>query len=264
MVTRNESYGNIEDDFEDIDSDEIENIESNRYKEMRPRSITDSKSDQDTKFKFRQKLAFIIVIGTLLIGTAAGSYGFLEELMFSPCLGCLGLYPNVELEFGFDTVEDQAHPEFILDNLTKKGPIFIEFTQNDENCPPCKRMRPKVRELEDEFSQNVYFMIINVNENEMAIKYKNEDRVEDVTDDEESEYYHIYDRKLIAGGRVATPTYIIITLDEDKNDKIRPSFAVGYGEYKNDDAEDTKNDLSNALNIAIKNYDHYIDDYKSK
>jgi thiol-disulfide isomerase/thioredoxin len=252
MVDKNDEIEN-EDEFEDM--------EFEKERKVRPRPISSPISDQESNFKFKQKLAFIIVIGTLFIGTTAGSYGLLEELMFSPCLGCLGLYPNVELDFGFKTVEDQPHPEFILDNLSKNGPIFIEFTQNDENCPPCKRMRPKVKELEEEFSEEVYFMIINVNENEMAIKFRDEDRVEKVSDDDESEYYHVYDRKLIAGGRVATPTYIIITLDENKNDKIRPSFAVGYGEYKNDDAEETKKDLSNALNIAIKNYDHYIDDY---
>lgn len=231
-----------------------ENISEDKSMKSKPMPI--QANEPEPTFSYRQFLGLIIVVGFLVIGTAAGSYLLLEDLMVAPCLGCLGLYPNIELEFRFETVDDLEHPEFVLDQLTE-GPVFIEFTQNDENCPPCARMRPKVKELEEEYSDEIAFFIININENEKAMFFNNDEHVEPVSDSEEEEYYQVYDIEKIAGGLVATPTYIIVTINEDEDGNIRPSFAVGYGEYKEEDAQKTKEDLAKALEYAIGQYYKY-------
>ncbi len=208
--------------------------------------------------EYRQFLGLILVVGFLVIGSAAGTYAVLDSLMNVPCLGCLGLYPNVDLEFTFDTVDGKPHPGYVLEAL-KDGPVFIEFTQRDENCPPCGRMRPKVEELEDEFSEQVVFFIINVDENEISKIFQGEKQTDPLITEKDS--YHVYDIEKIAGGLIATPTYIIITLDQATDGTVRPSFAVGYGEFEEEDAQKTKDVLAKTLEYALTMYIHYREMY---
>jgi thiol-disulfide isomerase/thioredoxin len=210
--------------------------------------------DKTPQYKYRQFLSLVLVAGFLVIGTSGGSFSLLGDLMVAPCLGCLGLYPNVQLEFVFDTANDQPHPDFVLDQLENEGPVFIEFTQNDENCPACKRMRPYVKQLKDEFSDRILFIIININENEFAQYYQGDTDLDPIEDTKEKSYYAIYDLENIAGGLVATPTYAIITLGMDDDGTVKPMFAVGYGEYKEEDAKKTKDDLAIALDVSLGNY----------
>jgi thiol-disulfide isomerase/thioredoxin len=234
-------------------TDEDSEVETKRKKS---KPITDARSP----FQYPQFLGLTLVLGFLIIGSAAGNYTILEDLMVAPCLGCLGLYPNVDLDFTFDTVDGQDHADFILDILPD-APVFIEFTQNDENCPPCKRMRPKVHELVDDYNENVAFYIININENEVYNTFQNEEQTDSIQDSEEEDIYSIYDLKNIAQGRVATPTYIIVTLDIDDSGNVRPSFAVGYGEFVEENAQKTKEGLAQALDYALAMHHHHREMY---
>ena len=191
--------------------------------------------------KLKIFIIFIIVIIVVILGVYI--YFILSLNPYDP-----------ELDFTFETVENQPHPDIVLDELDH-APVFIEFTQNDENCPPCARLRPKVEELEEEFSDNVVFLIINVNTNEITKYYKGSKHVELISDSEESDIYSVYDLQNIAAGHVATPTFIIITKDKDDDGKTKPSFGVGYGEFKDEDTEKTKDALANDLKYAIKEYE---------
>ena len=220
-------------------------------------------SDDPPVFKYRQFLGLILVLGFLIIGTSAGMYTSLQKAMETPCLGCLGLYPRFEIEFTFDTVDDRPHPQWILDALDD-GPVFIEFTQNDINCPPCKDMRPKIAELEDEYSDKVTFFIINVNENENTKTFQGKEFVIPVTDDEETDVFITYDIENIGKGGPVTPTYIIMTLENDKFGNVRPYFAVGYGKFKDNNEEKTKVELASILDFALKRYEHNEKIYHSE
>jgi len=187
--------------------------EKKRYREppegYRPPPIY--QDEESTQFRFHQFLGIILVLSFLIIGSTAGSFGLFRNMMEAPCLGCLGLVPNVELEFQFDTVGGRAHPDFVLDELNSAA-VFIEFTQNDEFCPPCKRMRPEVKKLEKEYGDKVIFFIININENQVTRFHQNETSVEPIVNADEDTIYATYDIENWGGGRPATPTYIIITL----------------------------------------------------
>ena len=182
----------------------------------------------------------------------------LQVFMEAPCLGCLGLWPRFELKFTFDTVGDRPHPSWVLDAL-EDGPVFIEYTQNDKNCPPCARMRPKIKELINDYDETTAFFIININEHKVAIYYQDQKFTKSSYTEEEA--YGVYDVENIAGGRIATPTYVILTIDQDDNGKIRPKFATGYGEFKDDDAEKTKDELAKILDFAVTRYDLYDELY---
>jgi thiol-disulfide isomerase/thioredoxin len=236
--------------------------ENNTTKKSSESKINPIYDDQPT-FKYKQFLGIIMILGFLIIGSAAGSYGFLKNLMEAPCLGCLGLYPSFEIEFTFNTVDGKPHPDWILDALDD-GPVFIEFTQDDINCPPCARMRPKVHELEDEYSDTVVFFIINVNHNENAKFFKDKEEIISVTDSEETKVYNTYDVENVGKGRPATPTYIIFTFEKDEDGTVKPYFAVGYGEFKEEDAQKTKEELAEILDFAIIRYNHNIKIYQDQ
>jgi thiol-disulfide isomerase/thioredoxin len=216
--------------------------------------------DEPRRFSPKQLLAIVLVIGFLVLGIAPGTYGWLQDLLDTPCLGCLGLYPKVELEgsrlpFTFDTEDDQPHPEYVMDAL-ENGTVFIEFTQNDEVCPPCARMKPKIKDLEKKYDDRVVFIIININENELRMIHNGSEEKKVLGSEKDS--FHVYDTGNIAFGSIATPTYFIITWGNNTSQgDIQPYFAVGYGEFVEEDAEKTKKALAKTLDHAIGLYDDY-------
>lgn len=190
----------------------------------------------------KAKIAIITFVTIFIIIVIIGGY-YLILLSVEP-----------ELEFRYETANNQPHPDFVSDAL-KDGPVFIEFTQNDENCPACRRMRPKVAQLISDFKDKVTFCIININENTITTIFRGSEKIESISDLQEKESYAVYDIENIAGGLVATPTYIIVTENKDSTGSVRPYFAVGYGEFRSEDAEDTKLALANDLNYAKIKYD---------
>jgi thiol-disulfide isomerase/thioredoxin len=238
------------------ESQELDNPEK-LEREPEPIKVPSLIYDEEPKFQYTQRLGLIIVVGLLLIGSAAGTYSTLQTLMEAPCLGCLGLYPNIELNFTFNTLEDRPHPDWVLESL-KDGPVFIEFTQNDENCPPCKRMRPYIHDLNDEYNEEVVFYIININEHETAKSFQGKTDIKSSYSDEDA--FYVYDIELIVGGVIATPTYIILTLNSD-GESVRPFFSVGYGEFIEEDAKKTSETLAETLDYAKTMHHHYLEMY---
>lgn len=211
------------------------------------------KTGHSTKpiFGIREFLGIILIIVFFTFGSIAGTYGELKNLMGSPCLGCLGLYPNVQLEFTFETVDGKAHPDFVIDALKNDGPVLIEYTRAEVVCPPCGRMDPHVEELVREYREEVVFFIINDSDNEMKTVFK--EKEETKAADSVIQTFYTYDIDNFGTGGIATPTYVIITLGNE-NGIIRPYFAVGYGEFVEEDAEKTKKELANVLDFAIERY----------
>jgi thiol-disulfide isomerase/thioredoxin len=155
---------------------------------------------------------------------------------------------NDGLEFSTETVDNAPHPIFVKEAVDD-APVFIYFTQNDENCPPCARMRPEFKELIDEYKNKVIFYIININEDEIEHVYKNEEETEPISNSEQDNIYGTYDIENIVGGGAATPTFVIVIKD---GGKIK--FAIGYGEFENEDAGETREKLEKTLDYALTKY----------
>jgi thiol-disulfide isomerase/thioredoxin len=241
-------------------SSEEKEFESNKKRARKPSPIY----DEEPTFRYPQFLGFILIIGFLIIGSAAGVYSTLQELMETPCLGCLGLYPSFEIEFTFSTVDGKPHPDWVLDAL-EDGPVFIEFTQNDEVCKPCARMRPKVEALERDYNDIVTFFIINTWEKEFREVFKGDENIKPITKEEILDAYRPYDVENFGGGDGwATPTFVIVTLEKDDDGKIKPYFGTGYGEFKDNDAQKTKEELIDILDFAIKRHHHNEDLYEKQ
>jgi thiol-disulfide isomerase/thioredoxin len=185
----------------------------------------------------RKIVAIIVVISIIIISILL--------LLF-----IYNFYYSVEsgLDFQTNTVDGQEHPEFVRKSADK-APVFISFIQNDENCPPCKRMRPVLDQLKEDYHKDVIFYTININENEMTRYYKSDEKVDSISNSEKNEIYGVYDTGNIAGGLVATPTYVIIMKE---NSELK--FAVSYGEFENDDADDTGEELEKTIKYALSKY----------
>ena len=121
--------------------------------------------------------------------------------------------------------------------------------QNDENCPPSARMKPEIEELMEKYNKKVVFYTININENEITKYYKGNKNINLINKTEQENIYRIYDTASIAGGLVATPTFIIVVKD---NSKLK--FAIGYGEFENEDASETGKELEKTIKYALSKY----------
>ena len=86
---------------------------------------------------------------TLLIVFAAGFSGMVlftdaydevfTRIVSVTCLSCIKLDPKTSSEYLFDTVNNQDHPDFVLENLTK-GPVFLAYRK--DVCKACDEMEP--------------------------------------------------------------------------------------------------------------------------
>ena len=187
----------------------------------------------------RQLVSIIIIMGLLIGGVLGGAYLYVKNSSSATCLGCLGLNPFTEMKFTFKTANGADHPDFVLEKLGDK-PLFIEYTQPDELCSSCKKMRPKVEDLIKNYDDEIDFIIIDVS-NPSSSNYNYRDS------------FHVYDVENIHGGNFATPTFVIITLGYDDG-IVKPYFATGYG-LIGENADEGKYMLSDTLDDALRIYD---------
>lgn len=177
---------------------------------------------QEKKTKlFVQITLFILVTGSLsgmLIGTEVYS-DVQNRIVEVLCLSCLKLDPKTTTDFTFDTVQDAAHPSYVLENLSS-GIVFLHFSE--DACPGCDIMYPVVKDLlgidfgkEDLVSTHVTYKSAN-----MTYFYTNIDHAPSFR----SEAFFIYDIRNIRG----LPMFTIVTLGYDKG-IIRPILTSLYG-----------------------------------
>lgn len=202
---------------------------------------------------FVQITLFILITGSLsgmLIGTEVYSdvrNGIVEVL----CLSCLKLDPKTTTGFTFDTVQDAAHPSYILENLSS-GIVFLHFSE--DACPGCDIMYPVVKNLlgidfgkEDLVSKHVTYKSAN-----MTYFYTNIDHAPLFR----SEAFFIYDIRSIRG----LPMFTIVTLGYDKG-IIRPILTSLYGTLGEDTFEKQSQVLADVLDDAMTLWDENIPGY---
>jgi thiol-disulfide isomerase/thioredoxin len=135
------------------------------------------------------------------------------------CLSCLKLEPKVVVNFTFETVDSQSHPDFVLENLSK-GPVFLHYS--GDSCAGCDVMYPVIKEL---FSvnfgkQDMFHTLVDFENSTVAYIYVNIHH----TTDKLRNAQQIYDRFHVKG----IPMFTIITLDYDHG-VVKPRYATLYG-----------------------------------
>ncbi|MFO7677434.1 MAG: hypothetical protein R6V50_03510 [Thermoplasmatota archaeon] len=174
------------------------------------------------KFFATQIICLLLISGTLggMIAFTPVYAEVRDGIVRVLCLSCLKLEPKTVSEFTFETVENIAHPKFILENLSKGGPVFIFYS--GDACSGCDIMYPVIKELlsvefdkQEMFDETISYEGANVSYIYINIHH---------TTDELKESQYIYDKDFIAG----IPMFTIITLGYDKG-VVRPKYTTIYG-----------------------------------
>ena len=130
-----------------------------------------------------------------------GGYDYNEHISRVTCLACLGLEPDIEIDFTFRTDNGAPHPSWVNKALREKV-VLIDYTQEKgTGCPGCDKMHPIMSELADDYQDLVDFIVVYMNK-----------------EGERQDSYGIYHDD----PRKPVPTIIIITLNEDADGRVKP------------------------------------------
>jgi hypothetical protein len=174
------------------------------------------------KKMFAIQVAALLLVSSSLVGMFAFTPVYTEVrsgIVLVLCLSCLKLEPRTLEEFTFDTVDNQPHPDFVLDNLSK-GPIFLHYS--GDSCAGCDVMYPVVKDLFSvEFGkQDMFSSLVDFENTTVAYIYVNIHH----TTDELRDAQPTYDKDRIGG----IPMFTVVTLGYD-NGNVRPKYTTVYG-----------------------------------
>jgi hypothetical protein len=199
-----------------------------------------------------KKMLLIQIVIFLLISSSLGlmithtdvyervQSGIVEVL----CLSCLKLEPTTDVDFIFETANEEPHPDFIIENLTK-GVVFLHYSE--DACAGCDIMYPIIKDLFNiEFGkEDMVYNITTFEDIKIPYYYINIDHTNKLMRNS----FFIYDKDNIKG----LPMFTIVTLGYDKG-IIKPYYTTLYGTLNLDDDDDRFNFLSELLQQSIDIY----------
>jgi hypothetical protein len=205
------------------------------------------------KFRIVQILAIVLIAGDLAaMWVVTDVYDDIEDRIVRVlCLSCIKLEPKVEASFTFDTVDDAAHPEYVLENLTQ-GIVWLHYTE--DVCQACDEMLPVINEFfgtsikkKDPFAATFDFM-----DSTLTIIYVNIDHREDYYTDP----FYTYDKENIGG----LPMFVLVTVGYDRG-FVKPYYTTLYGKLGLETDEQRLDQLNQVFSDAIDLYNTNSDGY---
>lgn len=215
----------------------------------------------------------LFVINICAIILFSGSFGYImvktetyddvkSGIVEVLCLSCIKLQPKTSRDFTFKTVENQAHPDFVLDALKTEGPILMQYGY--EGCDSCDVMIKEVMKpffhieyiknqkgvkLSFETEVNIenlsfYYIYINIDDPNLPIVNKDS--------------WEIYDKDNIGG----FPQFTIITLNYGHSGEIKPYYTTLYGEFEETNYEKAKMVFKEILEESMDLYNRNIIGYR--
>ena len=197
----------------------------------------------------------ILIVSTSLLGMWIGTdvyeevkNGIVEVL----CLSCLKLDPYTKSDFTFKTANGEAHPDFIIDNLST-GIIFIHYSE--DACPGCDIMHPIVEQLLNiSFGkEEMVYKEIKFENTTIHYYYTNIDH----STPERKQWIKIYDKDHVGG----LPMFTIITLGYN-NGLIEPYYTTLYGTLGLDNDKARLDFLREILYESIELYNENLPGFK--
>ena len=206
------------------------------------------------------KKMIVIQISALLLisGGLGGMFLFTDvyeevqsNIVLVLCLRCMKLEVNTIKEFTFETANDEPHPDFVLDNLTK-GPVFLHYSE--KACPGCDIMYPIIKQFFNvEFEKNeMFYEMINYENSSVSYIYTNID----YSSEEMRDSLSIYDKDHVHG----LPMFSVVTLGYDR-DIIRPYYTSVYGTLGFDNDEERISLLIELMQESIDMYNQNWEGY---
>ena len=200
------------------------------------------------------KIVVIIIFAGSLgsIITASDVYDDVQiKIVETLCLSCVKLKPILKGEYRF--LDEEQHPEFILENLSK-GPILLDFTQT--YCPGCIDLEENVLSVVFNYTypaSDLFYIQREFNETNFNYIHINKDVVS-----RKSGYYksfQIYD--IVGDGGL--PMIIFITYGYNHG-IIEPMYltlkTVGSGNYISD-KKNIQIEVIDFINEAVDLYNQY-------
>ncbi len=197
----------------------------------------------------------ILIVSISLLGMWIGTdvyeevkNGIVEVL----CLSCLKLDPYTKSDFTFKTANGEAHPDFIIDNLST-GIIFIHYSE--DACPGCDIMHPIVEQLLNiSFGkEEMVYKEIKFENATIHYYYTNIDH----STPERKQWIKIYDKDHVGG----LPMFTIITLGYN-NGLIEPYYTTLYGTLGLDNDKARLDFLREILYESIELYNENLPGFK--
>jgi len=201
----------------------------------------------------KKMLAIQIVALILVSGSLGGMFVFTDvyddvhaRIVSILCLSCVKLNRVISLDFTFETANGKDHPDFIIDNLTKKGPIFLSF--RTDVCEYCDYMEPLIKEIFNlEFEkEDVFSITVDFNGTDVTFVHINKDHATGKFKDLQP-FYDI-------DGDNAVPMFTTITLGYDRR-IVKPFYNTVYGILDSDYTDEQRIEvLTNIILDGIELY----------
>jgi thiol-disulfide isomerase/thioredoxin len=198
-------------------------------------------------------LAIQIAALILVSGSLGGMFVFTDvyddahaRIVSILCLSCVKLDRVISLDFTFKTANNKDHPDFIIDNLTKKGPMFLAF--RTDVCNYCDDMEPLIKEIFNlEFEkEDVFSITVDFNGTDVTFMHINNDHATGKFKDLQS-FYDI-------DGDNAVPMFTTITLGYDRG-IVKPFYNTVYGILDSDYTDEQRIEvLTNIILDGIELY----------
>lgn len=193
------------------------------------------------------QMTTLFLVSGLLIGMFVASNAYEQtkaRIVDVLCLSCIKLEPKTIQEFTFETTNNDPHPSFVTENLTK-GLVFLHYTE--DVCAACEIMFPIIKQLfnikfekQDMFSETITYDRANI-----TFIYVNLDHSIDVLENS----FTLYDKDDIGG----LPMFTIVTLGYDHG-TVRPYYTTLYGTLNVPTDEDRTSLLKELLTESIEMY----------
>ena len=194
------------------------------------------------------QISLFIVFAGSFVGMLAGTdvYGNIKSTIVDiTCFSCIKMDPVSRFVFTFKTFDNKPHPEFILENLTEKGPIFLAFRQ--DVCTACDIMEPLLKELfnVDFDKKDLFYQTINYSGTDIVFYHIN---IDDPYE-KETEAFYIYDRD----NRGGVPMFVFITLGNNSGN-IQPYYITAYSTLGKHSKAERKAFFNEMISLGISYY----------
>ena len=170
------------------------------------------------------------------------------------CLSCIKLQPVTSTDFTFNTANNKAHPDFVVENLSN-GPVFLAYRTNV--CEYCDEMDPVLMDIfnvsytvEDAIVKKVKYF----DDTPVTFIHINKDRVDDVFRLSQD----VYDKDKIGG----VPMFTVVTIGYDRGN-ISEYYTSVYGVLGFEEYNDRKQALIDIIDDGVRLYNEFGEGYNN-